>query len=248
MSFFNRNEKNIANRLFGKFSFKAKIIIFIALCFIAAGLITYNKYMENKINKALQESKVKSETQLKAKNDAAKAKSKEENKALQDKQKSMNDKYNQAHDAFFNKNYDLAIKLADELIAEDPNYYMAYNIKGITQCYGKDYENGMKNIDKALEIKPDFPYGRFNKALANELYGHYDEAIVWYNKALEVDKNNPWSYYGIASIYGRRGDVENTVRYLKQAIALYADIKAEAAKEVDFNPVKNSSEFKALIN
>lgn len=248
MSFFNRNDKNIANRLFERFSFKVKIIIFIALCFIAAGLITYNKYTENKINKALQESKVKSETQLKAKNDAAKTKSKEENKALQDRQKSMNDKYNQAHDAFFNKSYDLAIKLADELIAEDPNYYMAYNIKGITQCYGKDYENGMKNIDKALEIKPDFPYGRFNKALANELYGHYDEAIVWYNKALEVDKNNPWSYYGIASIYGRRGDVENTVRYLKQAIALYADIKAEAAKEVDFNPVKNSSEFKALIN
>ncbi|QAT41349.1 tetratricopeptide repeat protein [Clostridium sp. JN-9] len=243
MSFFNRS-----NRLFGKLSFKAKIVIFTVLCFTAAALITYNKYTENKINRALQDSKVKSDTQLKAKDDAAKTKSVEENKALQDKQKSMNDKYNQAHDAFFNKNYDLAIKLADELIAEDPSYYMAYNIKGITQCYGNDYENGMKNIDKSLEIKPDFPYGRFNKALANELYGHYDEAINWYNKALEVDKNNPWSYYGIASIYGRKGDVENTVKYLKQAIALDNAIKAEAAKEADFNPVKNSPEFKALIN
>lgn len=248
MSIFNRSENNISNRLFGKLSFKVKIIIFVVLCLIAAGLITYNKYMENKLNKAIQDSTSKSSTQLKAQNDTDKTKLNEENKALQDKQKSMSDKYNQAHDAFFNKSYDLAIKLADELIAEDPNYYMAYNIKGITQCYAKDYESGMENIDKALEIKPDFPYGRFNKALANELYGHYDEAIIWYNKALEVDKNDPWSYYGIASIYGRRGDVENTVKYLKLAVALDAGIKAEAAKEADFNPVKNSPEFKALIN
>ncbi|MDF2881957.1 MAG: tetratricopeptide repeat protein [Clostridiaceae bacterium] len=248
MSFFNRDEHNLPNKLFGKFSFKIKVIIFIVLCFIAVGLITYNKYVENKQSKILQDSKVKSDTQLKAKNDKAKTAAEEENKALQDKQKAMNEKYNKAHEAFFNKDYDLAIKLADELIEQDPNYYMAYNIKGITQCYARDYENGMKNIDKALEIKSDFPYARFNKALANELYGHYDEAITWYNKAIEVDKNDPWTYYGIASIYGRRGDIENTVKYLKQAIALYAGVKAEAAKEVDFNPVKNSPQFKALIN
>lgn len=247
MSFFNRYDDNLPNKLFGRLSIKVKIIIFILLCFVAAGLITYNKYEENIQNKVLNESKAKSDTQLKAQDDKAKTAAEEENKALQDKQKAMNEKYNKAHEAFFNKNYDLAIKLADELIAEDTNYYMAYNIKGITQCYAKDYENGMKNIDKALEIKPDFPYGRFNKALANELYGHYDEAIAWYNKTIEVDKNDPWTYYGIASIYGRRGDVENTVKYLKQAIALDAGVKAEAAKEVDFNPVKDSAEFKDLI-
>jgi tetratricopeptide (TPR) repeat protein len=87
---------------------------------------------------------------------------------------------------------------------------------------------------------------RFNKALSLELYRHYDEAIVWYNKSLEISKGE-WSYYGIASIYGRKGDIENTVKYLRLAMEINPDIKNEARNEADFNPVKRSKEFKELI-
>ncbi|WP_415875492.1 tetratricopeptide repeat protein [Clostridium sp.] len=104
----------------------------------------------------------------------------------------------------------------------------------------------MKNIDKALNINPNYGYGRFNKALAYELYGHYDEALSWYDKALEVEKY-VWSYYGKASIYGRRGDVANTVKYLKIAIDMQESVKEEAKKEKDFDNVRNSKEFMELV-
>lgn len=154
--------------------------------------------------------------------------------------------YNSAYTIFFSGDYEEAIKKGDELIKEFPYSYMGYNIRGIAEAYSGNFDGGMSDIDKSLSIKPDYGYARFNKALTYELYSQFDDALVWYDKALEVE-DYVWSYYGIASIYGRRGDVKNTVEYLKKAIDLDSAVKEEAKTEADFDPVRNSQEFKNLI-
>ncbi|MCL6452700.1 MAG: tetratricopeptide repeat protein [Alicyclobacillus sp.] len=108
----------------------------------------------------------------------------------------------------------------------------------------------MQAINEGLQRKPDYGYGWFNKALALELYGHYDEAIVTYKKAIPLGTGQwwkAWAYYGIASIYGRRGDVANVATYLKQAEALSPSTKVAARTEQDFNPVRSSPVFQALL-
>ena len=154
--------------------------------------------------------------------------------------------YNSTYTTFFSGNYEEAINKGNELINEFPDSYMGYNIRGIAKAYNGDFNGAMSDIDKSLSIKPDYGYGRFNKALTFELYDQFDESLVWYNKALEIE-DYVWSYYGIASIYGRRGDVKNTVEYLKKAIELDNAVKEEAKTESDFDPVRNSQEFKSLI-
>ncbi len=163
------------------------------------------------------------------------------------KQKELEDLYQKSFDSFHAKRYSEAIRLADQILQQDDKFYKAYNIKGITQCYSKKFNEGMKNIDRALELNPDYEYARFNKALAYELYGQYDKALTWYDKALAAGED-VWSYYGIASIYGRRGDVPNTIKYLQKAAAMDNVVKQLAKDEPDFNPVKNSKEFQALVN
>ena len=71
-------------------------------------------------------------------------------------------------------------------------------------------------------------------------------ALKWYNKALEVEEY-VWSYYGISSIYGRRGDIDNTMKYLNKAIQMDSGVKEVAKTEHDFDPVKNSEEFKKAV-
>ena len=161
-------------------------------------------------------------------------------------EKDEDKKYAEAEKFFSSKQYSDAIAKADEIISKDKEFYKAYNIKGIALCYSNNYEEGMKNIDKALGINSNFGYARFNKALAYELYGKYDDALNWYDKDLEIEKYI-WSYYGKASIYGRRGDVENTVKFLKIAVDMSPDIKSIAREEKDFDPVKDSSQFQDLI-
>ncbi|NFO13195.1 hypothetical protein FDB34_03010 [Clostridium botulinum] len=155
--------------------------------------------------------------------------------------------YNEAYNLFFSGEYNKSIEKSNEIISEFPSSAKGYNIRGIAKSYNESFESGMKDIDKALELEPKYGYAVFNKALTYELYGKLDEALLWYNKNLEIE-NYIWTYYGIASIYGRRGDVQNTVKYLSKAIELDEVVKKEAKDEADFNPVRESKEFQDLIN
>ena len=234
------NDNKIGNKIFGRFSVKTKLIIFLILAIVAGGSVLLNNTSKkNKINKDNQNVKT-----------SIKSKEKKEIKKIDEtknkKQEELEKKSEEGRKAFFNKEYEKAISIENEVIKEDENFYKAYNIKGIILCYSGNFKEGMKNIDKALKINPDFGYGRFNKALAYELYEHFDEALKWYDKALEIEKYE-WSYYGKASIYGRRGDAKNTVKYLKLAIEKSKGVKEEAKTEKDFDPVRNSKEFKELI-
>jgi len=160
--------------------------------------------------------------------------------------KKENDLYNEAYGLFFSHEYADAISKANDLINEFPSNAMGYNIRGIAKAYNGDYDGGMKDINKSLEIDANYGYARFNKALTYELYENMDEALKWYNNDLEVEEY-VWSYYGISSIYGRRGDINNTMKYLNKAIQMDDGVKEVAKTEHDFDPVKNFEAFKKAV-
>ncbi len=244
--------------MLNKFSLKTKIIIFSIAALVGIGIVVSTgienrraaKKLENMKNEEILNAQKadtnRDEEEALKKKQEEEQKKKDEEVNQQEHQKVLEEKYQKSYNAFFSKKYSESIKLADEVIKEDDKFYKAYNIKGIAQCYSGKYLDGMKNIDKALELKPDYGYARFNKALALELYEKLDEALVWYDKALEVE-NYVWSHYGKASIYGRKGDVANTVKNLKTAIEMEPGVKEEAKKEKDFDKVRNSKEFQELV-
>jgi tetratricopeptide (TPR) repeat protein len=173
--------------------------------------------------------------------------------SINDVQKELEAEYQKGYDLYNNGQFDKSISAMDSIISKDDSFYKAYTIKGIAQCRSNNYNDGIKNLDKALSIKPDYGYGRYNKAFALELYQHYDDAIKEYLQALDIEPY-VWSYYGISSIYGRRGDVTNSVKYLNMAIneapkenMKSEDIKACARAEKDFDNVKSSKEFIDLV-
>lgn len=234
--------------MLNKLSLKNKIIIFIVLSIIS-GFFIFNGEVRNKVHISGNNIKKTEVTYEKAilKSD------KEGNKVIKevDEEKNKENKklektYEKAYKAFYDNKYIESINLANEVIKKDNRHYKSYNIKGIALAYNGSFEEGMKNINKALEINPSYGYARFNKALAYELYDKYEEALKWYDKNLEVE-NYIWSYYGKASIYGRKGDVENTIKYLKIAIEMDKVVKEEARTERDFDNVRQSKEFQRLI-
>lgn len=157
-----------------------------------------------------------------------------------------NELYNQAYTLFFAHDYKGSIEKANALVNEFPNNSMGYNIRGIAKSYNGDYNGGLKDIDRSLQIDENYGYARFNKALTYELYGNMEESLKWYNKALEAEEY-VWTYYGISSIYGRRGDIDNTMKYLNKAIEMDASVKETAKEEEDFAPVKDFEAFKKAV-
>lgn len=247
---------------------KNKKTLLIVLVIVAIGILFYegftktnskNMKNEDKVRKEMlksvdtEESYINSETNADEKDsetDKSKINNNDEMIKITEKEKNYsareNELYNETYTLFFSNKYDNAINKANVLISEFPNDNRGYNIRGIAKAYNGDYDGGMKDIDKSLSIDGNYSYAMFNKALTYELYENIDEALKWYNKALEVEEY-VWSYYGISSIYGRRGDVVNTMKYLNKAIQIDSSVKEVAKTEHDFDTVKNSEEFKRAV-
>lgn len=234
-----------------KLSLKSKLIIFVVIAIVSIGLVIKeginnkknNFIIEDKTYSKTSNTEIKSIENKETLNSTDTSKKHITNNEINNK---LEEKYKKGYDAFHSRKYEDAIKIENQVIAEDKNFYKAYSIKGIALCFDGNYEEGMKAVNKSLEINPEYGYGRFNKALAYELYRHYDEALMWYDKALEIE-NYIWSYYGKASIYGRYGDSENTIKYLKIAIDMDASVKKLAKEERDFDNVRESKEFKEIV-
>jgi tetratricopeptide (TPR) repeat protein len=246
---------------------KYKKILLLVLIIVAIGILSYEAWIntkskdiknenksQNEIVKSMdiEESYINNTTNIApedATSDNSKTNSNETIKIDQEEKNYStreNELYNDAYRLFFLHEYANSISIADALINEFPNNAMGYNIRGIAKAYNGDYDGGMKDIDTSLSIDKNYGYARFNKALTCELYENMDEALKWYNKDLEVE-DYVWSYYGIASIYGRRGDVANTMTYLNRAIQMDSGVKEVAKTEQDFDPVNNSEEFKKAV-
>jgi peptidoglycan/xylan/chitin deacetylase (PgdA/CDA1 family)/Flp pilus assembly protein TadD len=155
--------------------------------------------------------------------------------------------YEQGLKLYYQKSFPQALALFNQALALDANCYQALNSKGATYAFQGRHSEGIALIKQALALKPDFEYGYFNLGLANELAGNWDAAIAAYQTALRYDSHDAWAYYGIASIYGRQGNVDQTVVYLQQAIANEPDARETAKTEPDFDPVRHSTKFQALL-
>ena len=234
-----------------RMNFKIKVIILVIFCIIGIGILVYTVKLNSENYKASSYNKNKSnnvQSNITTQTNEEKSLDKAKEKAAEEKKKQLDDLCEQGYNDFGAKKYSQAIDKENQVLAEDPNNYRAHAVKGIALCYlgSGTYDEGMQEIDKSLQIKPDYGYGTFNKALALELYGHYDEALTWYDKDLQIE-NRVWSHYGKASIYGRRGDVANTVKNLKIAIDMQSNVKDVARNEEDFANVRNSPEFQQLV-
>lgn len=224
-------------------SLRMKKIILTILVLIAIIIISYNGIINRRDASTKNSNQEVEESFIKASNDEDQSSPETKIDEITEHEKNL---YDEAYNAFFSKEYDKAISKADELINSYPNSYMGYNIRGIAKSYSGNFNDGLKDIDKSLSINSSYGYAMFNKALSYELHGDMDEAIEWYEKSLEVEEY-VWSYYGIASIYGRKGDVENTMKYLNKAIEIDSNIKENAKSEEDFKPVMNSVEFQEAV-
>ncbi|MHB8125463.1 MAG: fused MFS/spermidine synthase [Desulfitobacteriaceae bacterium] len=156
--------------------------------------------------------------------------------------------YEQGLKLYYKREFPEALTFFNKALAIDTHCYQALNAKGATYAFQGKYDEGLTLIKQALTINPNFVYGHFNLGLANELAERWDPAISAYQEALRLDKKDVWSYYGIASIYGRLGNAAKVQEYLEQAIILDPEVKEVARDEHDFDPVRQDPNFQKLLN
>lgn len=141
-----------------------------------------------------------------------------------------------------------ALQVAEDSIAKDPKNYKALSLKGIIEAFNISPEKGAETIHKALAINPDYTQGYYDLAMADKLGKKYDESIAHFQKVLEKDPKNTWSYYGIATNYADKKDKKNALIYLQKAIALDPSaVKPVAQVQDHFAWLHHDQEFLSLV-
>lgn len=105
------------------------------------------------------------------------------------------------------------------------NDYKYYVDSGIFDIQRGLYESAITNINKSLELKKDWEIPYFYRAVANQALENYDEAMLDYTKALQLNDKMTDAYYNRARIILTRKDIENpdiskAVKDLEHALEL----------------------------
>jgi len=83
-----------------------------------------------------------------------------------------------------------------------------------------NYQEAIKNYDKAIELDPKFESAYYMRGVAYCGLHNYREAIKHYNKAIELDPENPLYYSVRAWAYGHVGNYEEAMKDCNKAIEL----------------------------
>ena len=103
--------------------------------------------------------------------------------------------------------------------------YKYYLDNGIFDIQNGNFQKAIENINKSLELKNDWSIPYFYRAAAYQALEEYDEAMLDYTNALQLDSKMTDAYYNRARIILTRKDIENpnienAVKDLEQALKL----------------------------
>lgn len=128
---------------------RAKKIILILLVILVILILIING-MENRKDESNLSNKSNSQI-IKSQESSDTETNKEESNTIEESL------YEEARNLFFNeRNYEKTIEKANEIVNQFPESYKAYNIRGIAKAYNGDFHEGMKDIDKALDLNSEF--------------------------------------------------------------------------------------------
>ena len=81
--------------------------------------------------------------------------------------------------------YRRAIESYGEAAAKSPNFSLAYVNRGLAYMQLKDYEKAGDNFNRAIRAEPTEPSHYYKSGRAHEAQGRWQEALAFYNLALQ---------------------------------------------------------------
>ena len=110
-----------------------------------------------------------------------------------------------------------AVKLAEEIFQDNPNYIPACILGAKAAYEANDYDTAKDFASKALSIDINCAQGYYYLALVRMQEQDFDEAIECMKRAIIHDLENADYYAQMAMIYKQLGDIKSAFEYIKEA-------------------------------
>ena len=116
-------------------------------------------------------------------------------------------------------NYEKAIENFSESIALNSSD-ITYLNRGIAECRLGNYQEGIKDFDRAIEINPQYALAYYNRGVTKGALGGHDEAIQDYDRAIELDHQYVNSYVNRGASKSVLGNYQEGIKDFDRAIEL----------------------------
>lgn len=133
-------------------------------------------------------------------------------------------KLREAQMALANRLPEEALKLANELLANDTNNAVAYIVRGRAYSRKGDHGKAAESYARAIELKPNLPEPYLYRGHLHKAAKKYDQALEQYNEALERNPEMVAAYYHRGDIYLLKGEYEESLADFTIAIDKQARI------------------------
>jgi tetratricopeptide (TPR) repeat protein len=145
------------------------------------------------------------------------------------------------------KNYPAALTDLTGFLKLNPNDAAAYYYRGNMYAKQKDYPAALTDYTRALELDPNYAQAYCNRGDMYAAQNDYPAALADYTRALELDPNDDIVVYNMTCLYALQNDVEQACTWLRKAIAMSKENAGMAQTESDFDAIRDTPEFKALM-
>ena len=110
-----------------------------------------------------------------------------------------------------------------------------------------DLSAAAKQYQNALSLQPDLLPALKNLAIIQAARGKYDNAIELFEDIIVRKSESVEPYYYIAAIYSRQGKINQSIHWLKKAVAKGYNNWDNLRKDNNFNNLKNTLYYKKLM-
>lgn len=103
------------------------------------------------------------------------------------------------------------------------------------------------HFKKALVLKPQFPEAIYHLAKLSVSQGEYEKALSLYDKMITFLPDDPAGYYNIACIHARLNRPEESVAWLKKAVAKGLNDWEHIKTDKDLENIRDSLQYQKFV-
>jgi tetratricopeptide (TPR) repeat protein len=121
-----------------------------------------------------------------------------------------------------------------EEIAANPDFYLAYNNRGVARYRLEDYQGAIEDFSRAIDLAPDSALSYNNRGLAKVKTKDLDGAIKDFTRAIDLDSGNARVFFNRGIALAHKEDYLEAIEDFKKAADLDPEMAKKAREQIYF--------------
>jgi tetratricopeptide (TPR) repeat protein len=118
------------------------------------------------------------------------------------------------------KVWENTISLWSYVIEKEPEFFLAYNNRGLAFSNKGDLHAAIADYDKSIALNPSYPLAYYNRGRDFQNRGQLDKALEDYNRAVALNTDYFEAYNNAGTVYYTMGRFAEAIESFKMALTL----------------------------